>query len=184
MKKFNNIIKVTILLFIVTVSNHAFSSNIQTQTIRGRIIDQDSKTSLIGANIIILGSNPVKGTSSDVKGYFRIDQVHVGRVDLQITCLGYENKVIPNILVGSGKEIVLVIELTESLIKLDDVVITANGHKSEALNEMATVSAKAFSVEETKRYAGSLNDPARMVSGYAGVTGDAMGNNDIVERVH
>lgn len=182
MKKLNNILKFLVLILIVNASSQTFGSSLQTQTIRGQVIDQDSKTSLIGANIIISDSDPVKGTSTDVNGYFRIDQVHVGRVSLKITCLGYEDKVISNILVGSGKEIVLEIELVESLIRLEDVIITANGHKAEALNEMATVSAKAFSVEETKRYAGSLNDPARMVSGYAGVTGDAMGNNDIVVR--
>jgi len=181
MKTLQIVIK-TVLVLLLFTNAKAIETNLQTQTIRGQIIDQDSKSPLIGANIIILNSDPVKGTSSDVDGYFRIDQVKVGRIDLKITCVGYENKVVPNLLVGSGKEIVLEIELTESLIKLEEALITANGHKSEALNEMATVSAKAFSVEETKRYAGSFNDPARMVSGYAGVTGDAMGNNDIVVR--
>lgn len=171
------------LLFIAaSYISKATTGLMQTQTIRGKVIDQDSKAPLIGANIIIVNSDPVKGTSTDVDGYFRIDKVDVGRVALKITCLGYEEKLIPNILVGSGKEIVLEIELIESLIKIEEAVITANGHKSEPLNEMATVSAKAFTVEETKRYAGSFNDPARMVSGYAGVTGDAMGNNDIVVR--
>ncbi|MCB2197697.1 MAG: TonB-dependent receptor [Bacteroidetes bacterium] len=171
-----------LLLVVTSINVLATDAIMQMQTIRGKVIDQDSKSPLIGANIIILNSDPVKGTSSNVDGYFRIDNVHVGRIDLKVTCMGYEDKVIPNILVGSGKEIVLEIELAESLIQLEDVVITANGHKSEPLNEMAMVSAKAFSVEETKRYAGSFNDPARMVSGYAGVTGDAMGNNDIVVR--
>jgi hypothetical protein len=166
----------------LSLNSFAKNENLQSQTIRGRIIDQDSKTPLIGANIILIGSNPVEGTSSDLDGYFRFDQVKVGRVSLKVTCMGYEEKIISNLLLVSGKEIVLKIELIESLIKLEDVIITANGHKSEALNEMATVSAKAFSVEETKRYAGSLNDPARMVSSYAGVTGDALGNNDIVVR--
>jgi hypothetical protein len=172
----------TILVLLLFSNAIAIEKNMQMQTIRGQVIDQDSKSPLVGANIIIINSDPLLGTSSDADGYFRIDNVHVGRVDLKITCIGYEYKVIPNILVGSGKEIVLEIELKESLIKLEDVIITANGHKSEPLNEMAIVSAKAFSVEETKRYAGSFNDPARMVSGYAGVTGDAMGNNDIVVR--
>lgn len=181
MKTLNVIIK-TILVLLIFTNAKAFETNMQSQTIRGQVIDQDSKSPLIGANIIILNSEPIKGTSSDMDGYFRIDQVNVGRIDLKITCMGYEEKVVPNLLVGSGKEIVLEIELKESLIKLEEAIITANGHKSEPLNEMATVSAKAFSVEETKRYAGSFNDPARMVSGYAGVTGDAMGNNDIVVR--
>lgn len=175
-------IKIVLLLISLACYNLSFGTNLQTQTIRGKVIDQDSKAPLIGANVIILGSDPVIGTSTDIDGYFRIDKINVGRIGLKITCMGYEDKVIPNLLIVSGKETVLEIELAESLIKLEDVVITANGHKSEALNEMATVSAKAFTVEETKRYAGSLNDPARMVSGYAGVTGDAMGNNDIVVR--
>ena len=175
-------IKIVLLLISLACYNLSFGTNLQTQTIRGKVIDQDSKAPLIGANVIILGSDPIIGTSTDIDGYFRIDKINVGRIGLKITCMGYEDKVIPNLLIVSGKETVLEIELAESLIKLEDVVITANGHKSEALNEMATVSAKAFTVEETKRYAGSLNDPARMVSGYAGVTGDAMGNNDIVVR--
>jgi len=182
MKTINYKIIVALLLIVVSFNCLATSGTMQTQTIRGQVIDQDSKSPLIGANIIILNSDPIRGTSSDLDGYFRIDNVHVGRVDLKVTCLGYEAKTIPNLLVGSGKEIVLEIELIESLIQLEDVIVTANGHKAEALNEMAVVSAKAFSVEETKRYAGSFNDPARMVSGYAGVTGDATGNNDIVVR--
>ena len=106
MKKLNKIIKITLLLFITIVSNQVYSSTMQSQTIRGQIIDQDSKTSLIGANIIIIESNPIRGTSSDFDGYFRLEDVHVGRINLKISCLGYEDKIIPNILVGAGKEIV------------------------------------------------------------------------------
>lgn len=182
MKGLNKFFRTSILIVLAAISTNAISANIQTQTVRGQVIDQDSKMPLIGANIIILNSDPVVGTSSDLDGNFRLEQVHVGRINLKVTCIGYEEKVVSNLLVGSGKELVLEIELKETLVKLDDVVITANGHKSEPLNEMALVSAKAFTVEETQRYAGSLNDPARMVSGYAGVTGDAMGNNDIVVR--
>ncbi|OFX25639.1 MAG: TonB-dependent receptor [Bacteroidetes bacterium GWA2_31_9b] len=182
MKGFKRILKTSLLVFFFIMNIAAYSSNVQTQTIRGQIVDQDSKTPLIGANVIILNTDPIIGSSTDANGYFRLEQVHVGRINLKVTCMGYEDKTVPNILVGSGKEIVLEIELSESLIQLEDVVVTANGHKAEALNEMAVVSAKAFTVEETQRYAGSLSDPARMVSGYAGVTGDAQGNNDIVVR--
>ncbi|PLX16823.1 MAG: hypothetical protein C0597_07675, partial [Marinilabiliales bacterium] len=72
------------LVLLVFQNTQAFESNMQTQTIRGKVIDQDSKSPLIGANIIILNSDPIRGTSSDADGYFKIDQVHVGRVDLKI----------------------------------------------------------------------------------------------------
>lgn len=171
-----------LLLSLTLLTNLSFASGISEQTIRGVIIDQDSKTPVIGANIVVVGSNPFKGASTDFNGSFRIEQVPVGRVNLQVTYLGYETRTIPNVVVGSGKEVVLKLEILESVIKLDDITIKAQRNKTEALNEMAMISAKVVSVEETKRYAGTFNDPARMVSSFAGVTGDAEGSNDIVVR--
>ena len=49
-------------------------------------------------------------------------------------------------------------------------------------NDMATVSARSISVEETQRFAGSFNDPSRLVSSYSGVMSDPDGNNDIIVR--
>jgi len=170
----------TLTLNIVKATTH--ENNTSFQTVRGRVYDQDSKTPIIGANVIILGISPILGASTNIDGDFRIEKVPVGRISLQITYLGYETKTIPNLVVGSGKEIVLNIEIAESIVKLDDITVTAQQKKSEALNEMATVSAKVFTVEETQRYAGTFNDPARMVTSFAGVTGDPEGNNDIVVR--
>lgn len=175
-------IKKSVIIIILTAI--AFFSNAQeiTQTIRGKIIDQDSKSPLIGSHVVITNSDQPIGAVADVEGYFRIENVPVGRVNIKISSLGYEDKLMQNVLVGSGKEIVLTIELVESVLSLSEISVSSERNKAESVNEMATVSAKTFSVEETSRYAGSLNDPARMVSSFAGVTGDAMGNNDIVVR--
>lgn len=168
----------TLSIFLPATTN----TMVYEQTVRGTIVDQDSKIPVIGANVILLGSNPIRGASTDLNGNFRIEKVPVGRINLQITYLGYETKTLSNLVVGSGKEVVLNIELVESVVKIEDITVKAKARKSEALNEMATVSAKVVSVEETKRYAGTFNDPARMVSSFAGVTGDPEGNNDIIVR--
>ena len=153
------------------------------QTIRGKITDQDSKTPVIGANIIILDSNPLLGSSTNEDGDFRIEKVPIGWVSLKISCIGYEEKIMPNLLISSAKEFVLEIDMVESMVKMDELIISANlQNKNEALNEMAVVSARQFSVEETKRYAGAFNDPARMVSAFAGNNTDAEGNNFIIVR--
>lgn len=47
---------------------------------------------------------------------------------------------------------------------------------------MSSVSTKLFSIEETERYPGSRNDPARMASNFAGVQGSNDSRNDIVVR--
>ena len=153
------------------------------QTVRGTITDQDSKAPVIGANIIVINSEPLLGASTDVAGNFRIERVAVGRISLKVSCIGYEEKVIPNLLLSSAKEFVVSIDMTESMVKMEELVISANEqNKNEVLNEMAVVSARQFSVEETKRYAGAFNDPARMVSAFAGNNTAAEGNNFIIVR--
>ena len=47
---------------------------------------------------------------------------------------------------------------------------------------MASVSARSFTVEEAGRFAGGINDPARLVSAYAGVSVGNVQNNAIIVR--
>lgn len=168
-----------VLGLILFANAHLYAQ--KTQTVRGRLIDQDAQTPLIGATVQVLETSPIIGASTDMHGAFKLTNVPLGRITLLATYVGYEDRIIPNVLVGSGKEVVLEIALLESVENLDAVVVSAT-KKAEVLNEMALISARTFSVEETKRYAGALSDPARMVSGFAGVTGNAEGNNDIVVR--
>lgn len=176
-----------ILLMIVQISMMAQGAEINSnnnvfQTVRGIVLDADSKSPVIGATIVLLDSNDLKGAVTDPDGHFQLKGVPVGRVNIKISSIGYEDKYLSNILVSSGRELNVKVELTESLVQIDEVVVTQKKDKSQVLNEMALISGRAFSVEETERYAGSLNDPARMASSFAGVLNDPQGNNDIVVR--
>lgn len=153
-----------------------------TQTIRGKIIDTDSKTPIAFANIIVTDTEPLLGATTDINGYFTIKAVPIGRVAIKVSYVGYEEKLVPNIMVISGKETVLDIEMKESFKTISEVTITAQQHKSEINNEMALVSSRGVSVEESKRYAGGIGDPARLVSSFAGVGSTGDGNNDIIVR--
>lgn len=151
------------------------------QTVRGQLIDEQSEAPLIGANIVVVDSDPFIGSSTDLDGNFRLENVPVGRQTLRISYLGYETREIPNVLINSGKEMVLNISLRESIETLKEVVIEGKTEKGQTMNKMATVSARTFTVEETKRYAGAMSDPSRMASSYAGV-GVVDGDNDLVIR--
>ncbi|MCK5169111.1 MAG: TonB-dependent receptor, partial [Bacteroidales bacterium] len=176
MKKF--ILTTFIIAMFTTL---AFSQNL-TQTVRGTIIDTDSKLPLIGATVTILGSDPLIGTATDVNGNFRFENIPVGRITLQLSYLGYESKTIPNIVVNSGKEVILNLNLQESVVKLDEIVIKPKRKNGEAINEMSLISARSVSIEQTKRYAGTFNDPSRILSNFAGVTSTQDGSNDIIVR--
>lgn len=175
----------TIVFFIclvIALANQSVYSQKLTQTLRGSLVDEDNKSPLIGASVLLTNDGLSKGTTTNERGEFRFDNIPVGRVNLQVSYLGYLTKSFPNILVSSGKEVILKLEMKESLQNLQEVVVTSQKKKGEAKNEMAIISSRGISVDEAKRYAGSVQDPSRMVSSYAGVTSDPQGDNDIVVR--
>lgn len=156
-----------------------------TQTIRGQVTDDVSKTPLPGVNVIVPdGGNSALGSTTDVDGNFRISHVPLGRQTIQISFMGYETQVIPDILVTAGKEVILNFSLRERVSQLNEIVITADSRedKTATNNDLATVSARSFNVDDTKRYAGALGDPSRMAANFAGVVGGNDSRNDIVVR--
>ncbi|WP_026461271.1 TonB-dependent receptor [Adhaeribacter aquaticus] len=169
----------TILMALSTTM--AFSQQL-TQTVRGTLTDSDSKSPLIGATVLILGSNPVIGTSTDLEGKFRLNNIPTGRITLQLSYLGYEPKAIPDIVVNSAKEVILNLSMQESASTMNEVVITADKTKGQAINDMTIISARSISPEETNRYAGGFNDPSRIMSNFAGVNSNQDGSNAIIVR--
>jgi hypothetical protein len=177
------ILTISAVLFIVIigVSEIAFGHEL-TQTIKGRVIDKANRNPLSGANVVVKGTDPLMGNATDSEGYFRIEGVPIGRYNIQVTYLGYKAAVIPEVMVGSGKEVVLNIELEETVQNMQEIVVRPEIRKDKSQNNMASVSARRFTVEETRRYAGGLDDPARMVSAFSGVTVGNPQDNAIVIR--
>jgi hypothetical protein len=170
------------ILFIVLLFNQAGAQEIF-QTVYGRVYDADSKAPVPGAAIIIEQLQPPLGTITDTLGYFALKKVPVGRYNIKVSCLGYGPYIIPELMVTSGKEPVLDIQLSESPITLDEVIVKPKIDKNKPINSMALISARAFSVEETRRYAGSLDDPLRAASAFGGVIMSSyLGENRIVIR--
>jgi hypothetical protein len=166
-------------LILVMCITLALGQNL-TQTVRGTILDMDSRLPLIGATVVIAGSNPMIGTTTDINGNFKLENIPIGRIALQTSYIGYGSKTIPDIVINSGKESVIDITMQESVVKLTEVVIKAN-KKGEAVNDMAMLSARSISHEETKRYAGGYDDPAVVLTNFAGIA-TSQSTNDIIVR--
>ena len=164
----------TLSLIVLTV--HAQFS----QQFRGTISDQVLQQPLAGATVTIYPLN--RSVVTDDNGIFRFNDVPVGIYSIKITYTGFKEGVIENIAVNSGKETVINTTL-EAIIRTETaVVVKANSKKNKPLNDMSAVSARAFTVEETQKYAAAVNDPLRMATGFAGVFAADDGNNSIVIR--
>jgi hypothetical protein len=170
-------------LLLLAALHTLISHSQDVKNIRGQVVDKDSKYPIIGANVTIIHSDPLIGAKTDESGYFTLTGVPLGRVSIRITYIGYKDGFANDILVIAGKENQVSIELEEKVNEIKEVTVTDNkAPQGDAKNEFATVSARSFDVEETSRFSGSRNDPARMASNFAGVSGANDARNDIIIR--
>ena len=149
------------------------------QRIKGKVMDKESRSALIGVTIGLVDVPTPMGAATDIDGNYVIDSVPVGKHTIQVSYIGYRNVTLYDVLVTSAKEVMLNVEMEEAAVKMEEVVVT---RKREHINDMALVSTRTFDVRETERYAGSRSDPARMASNFAGAQGGDDSRNDIVVR--
>jgi hypothetical protein len=151
------------------------------QNVRGKVVEKETESEVVGAQVSLLLDNQTKYTAiTNENGEFVITKVVVGKYVLKVVAPSFIAST-QTVTVNSGTESVVEVKLLESVAEVEEVVILAQ-KQGEVKNEMATVSAQQFSVEETERYAGSRGDPARMASNFAGVQGADDSRNDIIVR--
>ena len=177
-KSKKRIIGIYFLLFMLSVNVWGQKEGrILTQSVRGRVIDAASGYPVAYASVYLMGKTEVGGVT-DSLGRFVIKNVPIGRHDIQASFVGYEPTIFREILVTSSKEVYLTIPLKESIKELDEVMVRPQLNKEQPLNKMVTTGARMLSVEEASRYAGGMDDPARLVSSFAGIS-PSMSTNGI-----
>jgi len=173
----------SVFIFVLLFSSHTIFSQNLSQTIRGNVVDKETGQPLIGANIIVLNSEPLLGAVTDEKGNFRIVNVPVGRKTIRISYISYNDLFLNDIVVNSAKEVVLNLEMQEKVMSAKEVIVTAKSNKAQTNNDLVLISGRSFTIDQTNRYAGSLADPSRMAANFAGVAGGGNDQrNDIIIR--
>lgn len=169
------------IILLVLTTFHNYSQSGYSQVVRGIVKDKDNGMVLPGANVVLMDSAGMRGVSCDKSGNFRIENVNSSRHILKVSFVGYKDVILP-ILVHSARELVLTIEMEESVVSTAEIQVTDSRNQYENKNQMATASVMKYNVEEAFRYAGSMSDPARMVMNYAGVTSASEMSNELVIR--
>lgn len=168
---------------LLQLSMLAQEQTVRTQTIRGRVLDSESHYPVFSASIALQGAVPPNTATSDEDGRFELKNVPLGRQVFAIAAFGYNPTTTAPMEVVSGKEGMLSIDLEPSVSELKEVEVRAGAADRDRLNnEMTTMSARTFDSELASRFAGARNDPARMATNFAGVSGANDGRNDIVIR--
>ncbi|CAM3643667.1 carboxypeptidase-like regulatory domain-containing protein [Pontibacter korlensis] len=177
-------IRVCVAFFVFSMLSLGATTKLLAQDIKrnitGKVYDEISQEPLPFATIVLKSTDPPTVTTSDVNGHFVLEDVKVGRHTISTSMIGYDTYEIKEFLVSSGSVLSLNVGLQPSNKELDEVVVRVS--KSTPLNSMATLSSRQFTVEETQRYAGGMDDPARLATSFAGVANPSFSNNGISVR--
>ncbi len=170
-----------ISLFVVLLLSLKMTAQTPVQTVYGIVTDGESKKPLTGVLIINTTNDQLNAFTND-EGRYSIANVPVGRQSFRFSYIGYETRFANEVMLTSGKQFQLNMELDEEATQLNEVQVTYTKDRTRAQNDFATVSSRSFSVEEAKRYAASVADPARMAMNFAGVSNNGDLENQIVVR--
>ena len=154
----------------------------QQQSVIGLVLDRANQQPLIGVNILVSSDDFFAGSSTGRDGRFEVMNVPPGRYRFEISYLGYETEILNNVLHTSARALNLDITLRKTIIDAEEVVVRPIKTDSDPGNEFALLSARSFTVEETQRYAASVNDPGRLAVGFPGVQPQRDTRTDIFVR--
>ncbi len=150
-------------IIFIAISVKSYSQNVG--AIKGKIIEQTTKQPIIGANIAILNTNI--GTVTDTLGNFSLNNIAEGIYVLKISSVGFQQKIINDIIVVREKNYYAEFELLEASSSLGTVTVKA--FKNENLKSMP-VSTYSFSREEISRNPGAQGDIFRAIGILPGVS--------------
>jgi len=167
-------------LVILFLSNHVLAENYQTSdgTIRGEVIDMQTKEPLAGVNVFVPGTSV--GASTDTDGKFFIQNLPIGTYRLEISYIGYVTQKITDIVVTHNKPAMVDIQLMEQIMESEKIVVTAGYFVEETMTQPSTIGLQR---EEIRRFPGGFEDVVRTVSTLPGVAINVSGGrNDLLVR--
>lgn len=139
---FSNLKKYSLLFIVIIVNSSSIIA--QTGKISGRVTDSNNEP-LIAANVLIYGTN--QGAAADVDGYYSILNVRPGTYTLHFKYIGYQTKIISNVVVNADKTTNLDVELKSEIIEGEVVNVIA---QRPIIEYNQTSSVKNVSSEEIK----------------------------------
>ena len=164
-----------LVMLVAVVAGVLLPQSVVAQTIKGSVTDAITGEALIGAAVKVAELKDAGGITN-IDGEFSIIITQPGRYTIETSYMGYEPSVLKEVLVAGAKDVVLDITLRESSTDMNEVVIKPRVNKESTVNPTALVGGMMLSMEEASRYAGGYNDPARLVTAFAGVAGQGDGN--------
>ena len=133
-----------------------------TGSIAGRVTAQGEGEPLPGVNILLQGT--VRGTTTNSRGEYRIQDIPPGRQTLVFSIVGYQRENRSGVVVEEGKETILNVSMTQTPIQTEQIVVTAS-KRQQSLEEVPVSISVLDATAIDQRNALTIDDALRYIPG-------------------
>jgi len=91
-------------------------------TVEGTVKVKQTGETLPGATVAVVGTQ--RGATTDEEGRFIIANIRAGRYDIRVAHVGYQSRLLKNVLVNPDLRTRLAIELEQSDVMMDEITVT------------------------------------------------------------
>lgn len=154
-----------------------------TGKLSGVLVNRKTQQNLSGLTVALAPSGAKM--ISDSVGGFRFTSLLPGAYSIKVTGLGIQEKLLTNVIVTSGNENILTIELEPSINLLNAVTVTGRRNTAKATTLESPLSIQRLTSEDIKANPGGNFDISKVIQSLPGVGGGAAGGtfrNDIIIR--
>jgi len=162
----------TILLFIFSIS-----ANAQSGSLKGKVTDASNNDPVPFANVVIVGTQIVSTT--DIDGNFTFTGLEPGYINLDVSYIGYKEKISQDVLVSNNNIPFIEIKLEQSDLTISEVVV--NVDKFIKTDE-SPLSMQTIGIKEIESNPGSNRDISRVIQSFPGVGSTPAFRNDVIVR--
>lgn len=178
----NNMRKIFFLL-LINLSCYTLSAQ-RTGSLTGTVTDKNLQTALNGVTVELLGSGFSARTDSN--GRFRISGIPPKSYSIQFSMVSYTGQTLYNVVIGSGNELNLTIQLEPAITSLENVQVRSSRKTAIAASLETPLSVQRLTTEEIRSNPGGNFDISRVIQalpGVGGTSGSVGGyRNDIIIR--
>ncbi len=177
--------QVILSLLLVVFSSQLAIGQDYTQTVRGRVLDIETMTPIKDMYVELIDNLGVYANNNivtDENGEFRFSDVPIGTITVLFAGEQHHALVKEDIKVLTARETVVDVLMKPTAVELETVEISANVFRGEPINTMSVNSAVTITPEEASKFAGSWDDPMRVITAYPGVVQQNSGFNNFTIR--
>lgn len=167
----------TIITLLLSILVSGVDAEDRENLIKGTVIDRENQQRLIGVNVIVDGYD--RGTSTDERGHFKIENLEAGIYTVKFSFLGYRTSYETDVVVRNNRPTTLEVELQPQTLETEEITVTGGYFNRDEANP---VSRSTMNAEEIRRSPGSGQELSRVLHSMPGVASGGDISQDLMVR--